>query len=97
MTILTKVLDGTKIRLGAFENGNDAFDLMMKDFLKEAGVKNIPEYIDEGFVGVGLENLEDLIDNYELYTEYGYDDGDGNSFFLSKGSSNYYWYLSYEE
>ena len=97
MTILTKVVDGTKIKLGAFENGNDAFDLMMKDFLKEAGVENIPEYIDEGFVGVELENLEDLIENYELYTEYGFDDGDGNSLFLSKGLSNYYWYLTYEE
>ena len=97
MTILTKVVDGTKIKLGAFENGNDAFDLMMKDFLKEAGVENIPEYIDEDFVGVELENLEDLIENYELYTEYGFDDGDGNSLFLSKGLSNYYWYLSYEE
>ena len=97
MTILTKVVDGTKIKLGAFENGNDAFDLMMKDFLKEAGVENIPEYIDEDFVGVELENLEDLIESYELYTEYGFDDGDGNSLFLSKGLSNYYWYLSYEE
>lgn len=97
MTILTKVVDGTKIKLGSFENGNDAFDLMMKDFLKEVGVENIPEYIDEDFVGVGLENLEDLIENYELYTEYGFDDGDGNSLFLSKGLSNYYWYLSYEE
>ena len=97
MTILTKIVDGTKIKLGAFENGNDAFDLMMKDFLKEAEVKNIPEYIDEDFVGVGLENLEDVIENYELYTEYGYDDGDGNSLFLSKGCSNYYWHLSYEE
>jgi hypothetical protein len=60
-------------------------------------VENIPEYIDEDFVGVELENLEDLVTNYEIYTEYGYDDGDGNSFFLSKGSSNYYWYLSYKK
>lgn len=93
MTLLIKIANGTKIKLGLFENDNDAFDLMMKDFLKEAGVENIPEYIDEDFVGSCLENLEPLIDKYEIHTEYGYDDGDGNSLFLSKGLSNYYWYL----
>jgi hypothetical protein len=96
MTIITKVIDGTRIKLGVFENGNDAFDLMMKDFLKEAGVENIPEHIDEDFVGVELKNLEVLINDYELYTEYGYGDGEGNTLFLSKGLSNYYWYLSVE-
>lgn len=97
MTILTKSVDGIRTTLGSFENGNDAFDLMMKDFLKEAGVENIPEYIDEDFVGAECEGLEDLVTKYEACTEYGFDDGDGNSFFLSKGTSNYYWYLTYKK
>ena len=97
MTVLTKITDGIITELGSFENGNDAFSLMMKDFLKEARVENIPEYIDEDFVGSNLENLEELIEDYELYTEYGYDDGDGNSLFLSKGCSNYYWKLEFKE
>lgn len=97
MTILTKSIDGTIITLGSFENESDAFDLMIRDFLKEADVENIPEYIDENFVGVELENLESLVTRYELYSEYGYDDGEGNTFFLSKGVSHYYWRLSYEE
>ena len=97
MTILTKVVDGTRIKLGAFENGNDAFDLMMKDFLKEAGVENIPEYIDEDFVGVEYEGLENLVTKYEPFAEYGFDDGDGNSWFFSKGFTDYYWYFSHEK
>ncbi len=91
MTILTKVVDETRGVLGLFENSNDAFSLMIRDFLKEAKVKNIPEYIDEDFVN---NELEDLVTNYEIDTEYGYNDGEGNSFFLSKGLTNYYWYLS---
>ena len=94
MTILTKVVDGTVNKLGSFKNGNEAFELMIKDFLKEAGVDNIPEHIDKNF---NYNELEDLVTNYEIDTEYGYNDGEENSFFLSKGSSNYYWYLSYEE
>ena len=97
MTVLTKIVDGIITELGSFENGEDTFDLMIRDFLKEAGVVDIPEYIDENFVGCELENLVDLIENYEPYTEYGYDDGDGNSLFLSKGCSNYYWKLSFKE
>ncbi len=94
MTILTKIVDGTASRLGSFKNGNEAFELMIKDFLKEAGVDNIPERIDENF---NYNELEDLVTNYEINTEYGYNDGEKNSFFLSKGSSDYYWYLSCEE
>jgi hypothetical protein len=97
MTILTKSIDGIRTTLGSFENGNDAFDLMIRDFLKEAGADNIPEYIDDDFVGVEYEGLENLVTKYEPFTEYGFDDGDENSFFLSKGFSNYYWYLSYEK
>ena len=97
MTVLIKIIDGVITELGSFNNGDDAFSLMMKDFLKEAGAENIPEYINEDFVGCNLENLEELIENYELYTEYGYDDGDGNSLFLSKGCSNYYWKLGFKE
>lgn len=97
MIILTKIVDGNTIELGRFEKDSDGFDLMMRDFLKEVELENIPQYIDEDFVGVELENLKDLIARYEIYTEYGYDDGDGNSLFLSKGLSNYYWKLSYEE
>ena len=94
MTILTKVVDGTVSKLGSFENGNEAFELMIKDFLKEAGVDNIPEHINKNF---DYNELEDLVTNYEIDTEYGYNDGEENSFFLSKGASNYYWHLSYEE
>lgn len=94
MTILTKIVDGTKINLGAFENGNNAFDLMIRDFLKEAKVKDIPKYIDEDFVD---NELEDLVEDYEMYTEYGYNDGEANSFFFSKGLTDYYWYLSYKK
>ena len=94
MTILTKVVDGTKFNLGVFENGNNAFDLMIRDFLKEANVKDIPEYIDEDFVN---NELEDLVEDYEMGTEYGYNDGEANSFFFSKGLTDYYWYLSYKE
>lgn len=94
MTIVTKIVDGIKFELGKFENGNDAFDLMMRDFLKEAGVENIPEYITEDFVDC---DMEDLVTKYEAGSEYGYDDGEGNSFFLSKGLTDYYWYLSYKK
>lgn len=94
MTVLTKVIDGIRSTLGTFENGDDAFDLMIKDFLKEAGVKNIPDYIDENFVN---NEMEDLVTKYEIDTEYGYNDGDGNSFFFSKGLTDYYWYLSYKK
>ena len=97
MTILTKSVDGINTTLGSFKNGNDAFDLMIRDFLKEAGVKNIPEYIDEDFVGVDLEGFEDLVTKYEACTEYGFDDGDENSFFFSKGLTNYYWHLTYKD
>ena len=94
MTVLTKSVDGIRTELGSFKNGNDAFDLMMRDFLKVAGAKNIPEYIDEDFVNNGLE---DLVEDYEMYTEYGYNDGEANSFFFSKGLTDYYWYLSYKK
>ena len=97
MIILTKITDGAVIILGSFKKSSDAFDLMMRDFLKEVGVRNIPKYVDESFVGDELENLENLVTKYELGTEYGYDDGEGNTLFLSKGTSNYYWRLSYQE
>lgn len=94
MTILTKSVDGIRTTLGVFENGNDAFDLMIRDFLKEAQVKDVPKYIDEDFVN---NELEGLVEDYEMYTEYGYNDGEGNSFFLSKGLTDYYWYLTYKD
>lgn len=94
MTILTKVVDRTKIHLGAFENGKDTFDLMIRDFLTEAKIKDIPKYIDEDFVD---NELEDLVEDYEMYTEFGYDDGEKNSFFFSKGLTDYHWYLTYKK
>lgn len=97
MTVLIKVMDGIKTELGFFKNGNDAFSTMIKDFLKEAGVTNIPIYINEEFVGCDCEGLEDLVLKYEAGTEYGYNDGEGNSFFFSKGLTDYYWYLVYKK
>ena len=83
MVILTKIVDGIITTLGSFEDGNDAFDLMIRDFLKEAGVQDIPKHIGKDF---DYTELEDLVTNYEINTEYGYNDGEQNSFFLSKAA-----------
>lgn len=98
MIILTKIENGERTELGRFEdkNSDDAVSFMIKDFLKEANVRNIPEHITEDWV-CNEENLEELIADYEYGSEYGWNDGEGNSWFFSKGFTDYYWYFSHEK